>query len=313
MLEQKDKIILTGVNGFIGSFLFKKFKNNCSITAMGYTQRLFESDYTSLDLTDKVEVLNFAENAPKCDVLIFLVGLAHKKGKRRDLDEFRNVNKQTLINLLISLDKNNKLPAKIIFASTISVYGEKMHQNIYYEDSSKNPFSPYSITKLEAEEYLLNKYSTQSWILRFAPVYGPDFQLNIKRRTKVGNRFYKIGDGTKKVSLCNLENIGLVVKGILEDKIPAGVYNISDQNEYSYNDLLKYVNAKWIFRVPDILVKVVYVLSKILNHIFLKENAIKLISDNTFPSDKIRVYIDLPAVLANSIDSLENSDIASEE
>ena len=50
-----------------------------------------------------------------------------------------------------------------------------------------------------------------------------------------------------------------------------------------------------------------------MNNIFLKENATKLISDNVFPSDKIRVYIDLPAVLADSIDSLANSVIASEE
>ena len=35
----------------------------------------------------------------------------------------------------------------------------------------------------------------------------------------------------------------------------------------------------------------------------LKENATKLISDNTFPSDKIRQYITLPATLDKKINN----------
>jgi len=265
--------------------------------ALGNNKRSLEEKFHFLDLTQQEDVNFFSEESLKFDALIFLVGLAHKKGKGKELDEFRRVNKQTLANLLFALESKGKLPSKIIFASTISIYGEKINQDIYPEDSVKNPFSPYAVTKLEAEEYLIENFKDRSWILRFAPVYSPDFQLNINRRTKVGNFFYKIGNGTKKLSLCNLENIGLAVQGILEDKAPAGVYNISDENEYSYNDLLKYVNVKWAVHIPAFLVKWLYVVGKMMNNIFLKENATKLISDNTFPSDKIRRYISLTASL----------------
>jgi nucleoside-diphosphate-sugar epimerase len=251
---------------------------------------MIEDNFFSIDLIQEADVENFADKSPKCDALIFLVGLAHKKGKGQEIDEFRRINKQTLINLLLTLDKKNKLPKKIIFASTISVYGEKINQNTYHEDSEKTPFSPYAVTKLETEEYLQNNYGTQSWILRFAPVYAPDFQLNINRRTKSGGYFYKVGDGKKKLSLCNLENIGFAVQGIIEDKVPSGIYNISDENEYSYNDLLKYVNAKWVISVPKVIVKGLYYVGKVMNNIFLKENATKLISDNIFPSVKIREF-----------------------
>jgi len=304
------KILLAGPNGLIGSFLYNKFNQKYTITSSNYNKGLIKENFFPLDLTQKTEVATFAEKSPKCNALIFLVGLVHKKGKGQEFDEFKRINKQTLINLLSKLDEKKKLPEKIIFASTISVYGEKINQNIYNEDSEKNPFSPYAVTKLEAEEYLLEHYSDKSWILRFAPVYAPDFQLNINRRTKAGSYFYRVGDGTKKVSLCNLENIGSVVEGILEDKVPAGIYNISDENEYSYNDLLNYVNAKWIVRIPIFLVNGLYHIGKMMNNIFLKENATKLISDNVFPSDKIRGYINLPAVMADSIDSLANSVIA---
>ena len=101
------------------------------------------------------------------------------------------------------MGKVNRLPNKIIFSSTISVYGESICQNIYNEDSATSPISPYAITKLEAEKYLQNNYNSQSWILRFAPVYAPEFQLNIKRRTKVFGSFYKVGSGDIELSLCN--------------------------------------------------------------------------------------------------------------
>jgi len=241
----------------------------------------------------------FSKESLKFDALIFLVGLAHKKGKGKELDEFRRVNKQTLENLLFALESKGKLPSKIIFASTISIYGEKINQDIYLEDSVKNPFSPYAVTKLEAEEYLIENFKNRSWILRFAPVYSPDFQLNINRRTKVGKFFYRIGNGTKKLSLCNLENIGLVVKGILEDKIPASEYNISDYNTYSYDYLLQMQNAKWIIWLPSNLIKGLYKIGKMTNNIFIKENAIKLISHNIFPSDKVRSYLELPFTLDN--------------
>ena len=280
-------ILIAGNTGVIGSYLNKqdRFANSLVLNSK------------IVDLTSKEEIFSYARKIEKFNVLIFLVGLAHKKGKGQELDEFRRVNKQTLVNLLSILEEENKIPDKIIFASTISVYGEKINQNVYNEVSDTKPFSPYAITKLEAEEYLLNNFSNQSWILRFAPVYASNFQLNINRRTKIGGWFYKVGSGSKKLSLCNLENIGSAVQGIIDDKVSAGIYNISDENEYSYDNLLHYVNAKWIVRIPTFLVKGLFYIGKMMNNIFLKENATKLISDNIFSSDKIRKYISLTASL----------------
>ncbi|MBH11040.1 MAG: hypothetical protein CMG74_11970 [Candidatus Marinimicrobia bacterium] len=292
-----NNILIAGANGFIGTFLYGKLKSKFSLTGLGYSQESNLANYFPADLTDISMLQSFCNTAPQFDALIFLVGLAHKKGKGKEIDEYRNINKQTLVNLLTSLKKKNKLPRIIIFASTISVYGENMNQNVYEEDSSKNPISPYAITKLEAEEYLLEQFKDQSWILRFAPVYGGGFDLNINRRTRAEGVYYKVGNGQKQLSLCHLENIREAVLRILEGKVPAGVYNISDTNEYTYNDLLKYINAKWALPIPTFILKVLYYIGTIINSIFLKENATKLISDNIFPSDKIRKYTSLTASL----------------
>ena len=250
-----------------------------------------------MDLTDINKVNDFADNCDHFCVLIFLVGLAHAKGKGKDFPEFKKVNYQTLVNLLSALGNNKKVPDKIIFASTISVYGEKYNQSIYTEDSPKKPFSPYAVTKLQAEQYLLDNFSNRLWILRFAPVYSSDLLLNINRRTKARNSFYRVGKGAKKLSLCNIENIRIAVDAIINDKLPEGIYNLSDPKEYTYNDLLNWQKADWVFPIPEDGVKLLYYLGKFINSIFLKENTVKLISDNIFPSVKIRSYIDLPAII----------------
>ena len=289
-----NEILLAGVNEYIGSFLYSRFHKDYSITALDYSKGAIEENFFPLDLSQGADVETFAEKSPKCDVLIFLVGLAHKKGKGKELDEFRRINKQTLVNLLSILKEKDKLPGKIIFASTISVYGEKINQNVYNEDSEKNPFSPYAVTKLEAEEYLLDKYAYKSWILRFAPVYSFDFLLNIKRRTRIGGRFFRVGKGISKLSLCNIHNITVAVEAIIKGEIPSGVYNLSDTKPYSYNDLLVWQSASFSLWVPKLFVKILYHCSMLFSNIFLQENSIKLLTDNIYPNAKIRAFVKLP-------------------
>ena len=36
---------------------------------------------------------------------------------------------------------------------------------------------------------------------------------------------------------------------------------------------------------------------RLFNSTFLKENTVKLISDNIFPSEKIRSYVNIPAII----------------
>ena len=207
------------------------------------------------------------------------------------------INFQTLENLLSELDRKNKIPKKIIFSSTISVYGEKSQNINYTEELMNKPLSPYAVTKLEAEKYLLEKFQDKSWILRFAPVYSNDFLLNINRRTRIGRIFYRVGKGNRKLSLCNIKNIGIAVEKIINDKVPIGIYNLSDSGEYSYNKLLQKQKAKWVLPIPIFFVKFLYLLGKVFNNVFLIENTIKLISDNIFTSKKICSFINLTASL----------------
>ena len=291
------KILIAGGSGKVGSFLHQQLESQYSVTSIGSRIDGARKGFISLDLTEQNNVRDFTNKYDNYDILIYLVGLAHSKGKGKDLSEFNNVNALALEYLLTAFKENNKVPEQIIFSSSISVYGERYHQKSYEETLNPMPLSPYAATKYSAEKYLLEHFHDRSWILRLAPVYSRDFQLNINRRTKVRNTFYKVGTGQKKLSLCNIENIKTAIEEIINKNVPSGVYNLSDSPEYTYIDLLKLNNDSKVLRIPNSLLWILYNLGKLMNNIFLVENTIKLMTDNVFSSDKIRSYINLPATI----------------
>ena len=119
--KMEGKILLAGANGYIGSHLYSHLERQASVTSIDNGDDQNEKDFINLDLTNTDKINDFVANCDHVDVLIFLVGLAHAKGRGKDLPEFKKINYQTLVNLLSALENNNKIPHKIIFSSTISV------------------------------------------------------------------------------------------------------------------------------------------------------------------------------------------------
>lgn len=287
-----SNIIIAGSSGIIGSFLFNELSKNKELFVTGIgAEKLEQTNYFQIDLTNFDNTNNVLSKITKADVLIFLVALAHEKGKNKQIDTFRLINFTTLVNLMEVLKQQHKLPKKIIFSSTISVYGEKYNTEEYLEDSQKTPKSPYAVTKFEAEEYLLKNFKDTSFILRFTPVYSEKFKLNIERRTQIKNFFYKVGKGANRLSLLSIKNILLVIEEIIDNKIPAGIYNISDENDYTFGDLLEIQNPKKVITIPKLFISMIYYLNKLTRINFIEENSIKLLTDNIYPSTKIQKYI----------------------
>ena len=286
-------ILICGSKGVIGSFLTAHLSGRANIYVLDKRGEDAFNHYL-VDLTDINDVINFVTNSPKFDIIVFFTGLAHQKGGKGDYNKYKQVNYSTLQNLLSSLANADKLPDKLIFSSTISVYGERSNVTIYDEKVELIPYSPYAITKMEAENYLTSQFPGKIWSLRFAPVYSSNFRLNIDRRTKIGPFLYRVGDGENRLSLLNIINIGVVIDKIIENQLPEGTYNLSDEINYSYNYILKFCNGSRLLTIPRIFIVLIFFGGRILNNNSLKENSLKLLKDNIFPSDKIRQYINLP-------------------
>jgi UDP-glucose 4-epimerase len=143
------------------------------------------------------------------------------------------------------LEAARKHGTKVVFSSTGgAIYGEC--DGPADEDAPRRPISPYGISKLAGEEYLLgwNRLFDASHVaLRFANVYGPRQEPNLEGgviaifldRMARGEPTTIFGDGEQTRDFIY---VGDIVRGVLAATgHEGGVYNLGTGVETSVNEL----------------------------------------------------------------------------
>ncbi|HNS81502.1 MAG TPA: NAD-dependent epimerase/dehydratase family protein [Kiritimatiellia bacterium] len=206
-----SKCLVTGAAGFIGSHLCEALlAKGHEVVGLDafipyYPRPLKESNLTTLlknkkfrfeeaDLR-KQPVTSLADG---CDVIFHLAAMAGLMKSWSDLELYSSCNiigTQTVLEAA----RDAKVP-QVIHVSTSSVYGKEATGP---ETTPLEPFSPYGLTKLAAENlcaaYSAN-FGVPYTILRYFSVYGPrqrpDMAYNILIRTLIsGEAFTMYGDG----------------------------------------------------------------------------------------------------------------------
>lgn len=290
------KVLITGVNGFIGSNIYNGLKDKHNILGISQSSSSKVCDqYISCDLTDKEKLEGVIKEHLDIEIIVHCAALAHNKGNDLSKDRFMKVNYEVTKDL-VDLSNEHLNLKQFIFLSTISVYGERMDKDVYFENDECYPKSPYAVAKKKSEEYIQDNCKTDYYILRLAPVYSDEFMLNIKRRTELKGFNYIVGNGSNKLSLCNVRNIVLVVDDMIKNRVAKNeIYNISDEEIYSFKDILKINNISSIkIWIPKIGIRLLQAINKIfIKKQFIEENSIKLVSDNIYTSNKIAKCIKL--------------------
>ncbi len=301
------KVLITGCNGFIGNSIYQAIKNTYKVIGIDINSKGDHSSIHHIDITNYGEIENFLKDNSDISIIIHAAALAHNKGTDLSFDRFNKVNFEGTKNLLDACNRYLKLK-RFIFFSTISVYGEKLNKNIYYEDDKLYPKTPYALTKKMSEDYIRENAGCNFTILRFVPVYGNAFYLNIDRRSMIMNHLYTVGRGDKKLSLLNILNIIELIKFFL-DKGKSGIdeiYNVADSAAYTYQDIisfqLKKTGAKRVVTIPRIFIYCIYLTGRLIKNNFLTENSIKLLSDNVYNTDKLSSLIELKYTIGNSVE-----------
>jgi len=309
------RIVITGVNGIIGSELRRRFIDKgyyvIGVDRTEPKEKEGNGDehgqfkYVKLNITDKDKVSQFFSDL-SFDYLIHCAALVHKNSPDLSFDNFMKINFAGTKNIFDSVvaNKSNSGVERAIFFSTIEVYGGEGRGGVISEGDECRPITFYGKSKLAAEKYLvkLNKeYKLPIIILRLTPVYSKDFLRNVKRRVLVaaGKFFYRVGDGEQRISLCSRDNVIDVVEACIEGGVPFGageVFNIADDKIYSFNNLLNYFRElvggnRITVKIPKC---IVYFGVKLLSLIFSgrKERLLsiyyKLTKDNVYAIEKAK-------------------------
>jgi len=174
----REKILITGATGFIGSHLLPK------LIKMGYDvyalQRYITGRYVLgsnvktvfADLRNEVDVRR-AVKLVQPDYVIHLAAISPVSYSYDHPQEVTEVNYLGTINLAEACLREVPRLRQFLFASTSETYGNGPVPK--REDTPQNPNSPYAVSKLAAEKYLLylrDAYDFPITILRNFNTYG---------------------------------------------------------------------------------------------------------------------------------------------
>jgi len=216
-------ILLTGSNGFVGSYFIDNYKDKYNINTFSF----LNDDFKDLNLS-------------KINTIIHLSALVHQMGGASK-EEYEKVNVRQTIDLAKKAKSSGV--KHFIFMSTVKVYGEET--NIAYDENSDcNPQDDYGKSKLKAEQELL-KLEDDSFkvsIVRTPIVYGYGVKANIKSLINLVNKvtvlpFANIKNKRSMIYVGNLCN--LIDEIIIQEK--EGTFLASDDEPLSTTRLIELI------------------------------------------------------------------------
>lgn len=181
------KVLITGVAGFIGSHVASRFLSEgyhvigVDDLSSGKIENVPSSvEFIKADLADKASVDNLPSG---CNLILHLAG--QSSGEISFDDPILDLQKNTVstLNLIQYGIRNNS--ARIVYASSMSVYGEVENKPIA-EVQHPKPLSCYGVGKLASEGYLKVFQNQLPYVaLRMFNVYGPGQDLTNLRQGMV--------------------------------------------------------------------------------------------------------------------------------
>ncbi len=147
---------------------------------------------------------------------------------------------------------------RVVFFSTIAVYGPGAPGRVFLEDGTVAPATPYPRTKLEAEKLVLDYagpggQGSRGVVLRLAAVYGPHMKGNYPRLVRAiqRGRFVRIGDGQNRRTLIHEQDAARAAVLAAEHPEAGGkIFNVTDGAVHTLNEILAAIAAASGRRVP---------------------------------------------------------------
>lgn len=241
---EKTTFVIIGAAGFLGSaFANYVAEKQCDVFKILRGQISgIESDFhliaELLKIENKLVVLDFAYTS---------VPNSSSKDPVKDYSE-------NLYNVIRHLEFVRQLPnAEYVYISSGgTVYGNPVKHEPIREDHSNSPLSPYGITKLASEKYVLmykEVYGLNVKIVRASNIYGPG-QKPFRGQGFVATAIAKIllkqaiqiyGDGSQVRDYLYVEDFCIVLHDVITMGCNGEVYNLGSEIGKSLNEIIEII------------------------------------------------------------------------
>jgi len=229
MLSEKSALI-TGNTGFVGQHLEIYLKTLAfDVKGVGRRNETAQHSYE--------EVLN-GNVAARC--WIHLAGKAHDVSGKADASVYNKVNFE-LTRDLFDAFLASPVAEVFIFMSSVKAAADTV-DGVLLEEMEAKPKTPYGISKRMAEAYLLKNCPTSKkvYILRPCIIHGPGNKgnLNLLYKFVQSGLPYPLAAFHNQRSFLSIDNLCYVIGVLLESDAPTGIYQVSDDETISTNELL---------------------------------------------------------------------------
>ena len=271
-------IFLTGGTGFVGKHFRKRFSS-------------------------KYKIIGYSRNSKICineDYVLHFAGKAHDLVNVTNPKKYYDVNTELTIKVFDAFLKS--CSEVFIFLSSVKAVADKV-DGILLENFEGNPKTHYGKSKLQAENYILSKQIPKGkrvYILRPCMIYGPGNKGNLNLLYKLVSKKipWPLGAYENKRSYCYINNLLYVLDCLMSNnKIPSGIYNISDKIPLSTNEIVSLIaksqkRKHLILFIPKFIISFISKIGDILNFPLNTESFNKLTSSYIVSSEKILNFID---------------------
>ena len=255
--NQSKRCLVLGGCGFLGSVVVRH------LVAQGWDVRVFDKEgvdtwrlnsvFSKIDFMtgDFLNVADLAVAIIDMPTVLHFIGTTIPQSSMNDIHYDIETNVLPTVHLLELM--RDKPGQKLIYASSGgTVYGVAQQNRPLVETDSKEPISPYGVSKLMIEKYIQlfgHNFGLPYTILRFANPYG-ESQYVGRPQGAVGVFLHKAlrgeeimiwGDGSVVRDYIYEADIASVVIRILNSNNINGVYNVGSGKGTTLNELMKLI------------------------------------------------------------------------
>lgn len=279
-------LLFTGASGFLGQNTLPFLNKFYFIRTVGLTEK---DDY-KVNLANDVPLLR-----ERFDIVLHAAGKAHTVPKNETEEKvFFDVNVQGTKNLCAALEVSG-IPRSFIYVSTVAVYGLEYGDQIT-EEYPLNGTSPYAISKIQAENFLIEWCSKNGVILsivRPSLIAGPNPPGNLGAMIAgiKSGRYFSIGGGIAQKSVLMVQDIAHLLPSLCEK---GGIYNVCDSEHPSFGQLEEIISAQLgkskLLSIPYTLAKFIAIVGDFLGEKSpINSNKLEKITKSlTFSNEKAR-------------------------
>ena len=266
----KMKILITGASGFIGSFIVEEalrrgFETWAAVRKSSSREWLKDEriNFIELNLSSKAQLVEQLKGKA-FDYVVHAAGVTKCLNKA----DFRRINTEGTKNLVDALIETGMPLKRLVFVSSLSVFGAIKEQQPYEEireSDMPQPNTEYGRSKLAAEQYLDSLGSRIPYIiLRPTGVYGPkEKDYFIMAKSIKQHSDFAVGYRQQDITFVYVEDVVQAIFLALEKGENGRKYFLSDGQVYQSATFSKLIHEAlgrpwWIrLTVPEWVLRIV--------------------------------------------------------